>query len=102
VITSLNSINQFISVIVKCGVLFGVRSEFLNIIYTIFGFKDLNSFQSNKWRVLTFTVDYTDVDLLTDAEVIIEYYETFALHRDDSCKFNCARRSLCEGNTYEV
>jgi hypothetical protein len=31
-ITSLNSINQLIFVTVKCGVLFEVRTEFLNII----------------------------------------------------------------------
>jgi hypothetical protein len=31
-ITSLNSINQLIFVMVKCGVLFEVRTEFLNII----------------------------------------------------------------------
>jgi hypothetical protein len=28
---------------VKCGVLFEVRTEFLNIIYTSFGFKGLNN-----------------------------------------------------------
>jgi hypothetical protein len=31
-IISLNSINQLIVVMVKCGVLFEVRAEFLNII----------------------------------------------------------------------
>jgi hypothetical protein len=31
-IISLNTINQLISVMVKCGVLFEVRTEFLNII----------------------------------------------------------------------
>jgi hypothetical protein len=31
-IISLNSVNQLISVTVKCGVLFEVRTEFLNII----------------------------------------------------------------------
>jgi hypothetical protein len=30
-------------VMVKCGVLFGVRTEFLNNIYTSFVFKGLNS-----------------------------------------------------------
>jgi hypothetical protein len=40
-ITSLNSVNQLIFVIVKCGVLFEVRTEFLNVIYTSFGFKGL-------------------------------------------------------------
>jgi hypothetical protein len=39
----LNSINQLIFVIVKCGVLFKVRTEFLNNIYTSFVFKGLNS-----------------------------------------------------------
>jgi hypothetical protein len=38
----LNNINQLIVVMVKCGVLFEVRTEFLNIIYTSFGFKGLN------------------------------------------------------------
>jgi hypothetical protein len=39
---SLNSVKQLIFLIVKCGVLFEVRTEFLNIIYTSFGFKGLN------------------------------------------------------------
>jgi hypothetical protein len=39
----LNSVNQLIFVMVKCGVLFEVRTEFLNIIQTSFGFKELNS-----------------------------------------------------------
>jgi hypothetical protein len=38
-IISLNSINQLIFVMVKYGVLFEVRTGFLNIIYTSFGFK---------------------------------------------------------------
>jgi hypothetical protein len=40
-IISLNSINQLTFVMVKCGVLFEVRTEFLNIIKTSFGFKGL-------------------------------------------------------------
>jgi hypothetical protein len=39
VIISLNSINDLIFVMVKCDVLFEVRTGFLNIIYTSFGFK---------------------------------------------------------------
>jgi hypothetical protein len=38
----LNSINQLIAVMVKCCVLFEVRSESLNIIYMSFGFKGLS------------------------------------------------------------
>jgi hypothetical protein len=41
VITSLNTINQLIFVMVKCSVMFEVRSEFLNIIYTSFRFEGL-------------------------------------------------------------
>jgi hypothetical protein len=37
-IISLNSANQLIYVMVKCCVFFPVRTEFLNIIYTILGF----------------------------------------------------------------
>jgi hypothetical protein len=37
-IASLNSVNQLIFVTVKCGVLFEVRIEFLNIIYMSFVF----------------------------------------------------------------
>jgi hypothetical protein len=40
-ITSLNSVNQLIFVMVKCGVLFEVQTGFLNIIWTSFGFKGL-------------------------------------------------------------
>jgi hypothetical protein len=43
VIISLNSINQLIFVMVKTGVPFEVRTEFLNIIYTGFGLKALNA-----------------------------------------------------------
>jgi hypothetical protein len=39
---NLNSFNQLIFVMVKYGVLFEVRTGFLNIIYTSFGFKGLN------------------------------------------------------------
>jgi hypothetical protein len=42
VIISLNSVNQLIFVMVKCGVLFEVQTEFLNNIYTSFVFKGLN------------------------------------------------------------
>jgi hypothetical protein len=40
--TRLNSVNQLIFVMVKCGVLFEVRTEFLNNILTSFGFKGFN------------------------------------------------------------
>jgi hypothetical protein len=40
-IISLNSVNQLIFVMVKCGVFFAVRTEILNIIQTSFGFKEL-------------------------------------------------------------
>jgi hypothetical protein len=40
-IISLNSINQLIFVMVKCGVLFAVRAKLLNIIQTNFSFKGL-------------------------------------------------------------
>jgi hypothetical protein len=39
VIISLNGVNQMSFVMVKCGVLFEVRTDFLNIIQTSFGFK---------------------------------------------------------------
>jgi hypothetical protein len=39
----LNSINQLIFLMVKCGVLFEVRTESLNNIYISFGFKGLIS-----------------------------------------------------------
>jgi hypothetical protein len=39
---NLNSVNQLTFRMVKCGVLFEVRTEFLNNIYTCFGFKGLN------------------------------------------------------------
>jgi hypothetical protein len=40
-IISLNSVNQLIFVMLKCGVLFEVRTEFINIIYAHFSFKGL-------------------------------------------------------------
>jgi hypothetical protein len=55
-IISLNSVNQFIFVMVKCCVFFAVRTEFLNIIYTSFGFKGLISNEGyrlhGRWLVL--------------------------------------------------
>jgi hypothetical protein len=44
---SLNSINQLIFVIVKCGVLSEVRTEFLNIIWMCFGFKGLIRYKTS-------------------------------------------------------
>jgi hypothetical protein len=40
---SLNNTNDSIIVMVKCGVLFEVRTEFLNIILMNFGFEGLNN-----------------------------------------------------------
>jgi hypothetical protein len=42
VLLCLNSVNQLIFVMVKCGVLFEVRTGFLNNVYTSFVFKGLN------------------------------------------------------------
>jgi hypothetical protein len=42
VIISLNIVTQLIFVMVKCGVLSEVRTEFLSIIYTSFDFKGLS------------------------------------------------------------
>jgi hypothetical protein len=39
---SSNSITQFIFVMLKCGVLFEVWTEFLNTLWTSFGFEELN------------------------------------------------------------
>jgi hypothetical protein len=39
----LNTINQMIFVMVKSCVLFEVRTEFLNVIYTSFGFRGLRT-----------------------------------------------------------
>jgi hypothetical protein len=38
---SLNRVNQLAFVMVKCGVFFAVRTEFLNIIQPSFGFKGI-------------------------------------------------------------
>jgi hypothetical protein len=46
VIISLDSINQLIFVMVKCGVLFELRVEFLNITLTSFVFRGLISVPS--------------------------------------------------------
>jgi hypothetical protein len=45
---NLNSVNQLIFVMVKCGVLFEVRTEFLNTIYTCFVFKGSNLYSVNQ------------------------------------------------------
>jgi hypothetical protein len=44
-IISLNSINRLSFVMVKC-VLFEVRTKFLSVVYTSFGFKGLKGLQS--------------------------------------------------------
>jgi hypothetical protein len=49
----LNSINQFIFVMVKCGVVFEVRTEFLNNIETSFVFKGLRAFDLDKSELRT-------------------------------------------------
>jgi hypothetical protein len=50
-IISENSVNQLIVVIVKCCVFFEVRTKFLNIIYTSFGFKGLHITRLFHWRL---------------------------------------------------
>jgi hypothetical protein len=40
-VPTVNSINQLIFVMVKCGVLFEVRTEYLSVIYMSFSFKGL-------------------------------------------------------------
>jgi hypothetical protein len=68
-ITSLNSVNQLIIVMVKCGVLFEVRTEFLNIIYTGFGFK---------WLIGPEKSCSADTDL--EQEGIIRTFPNLVLH----------------------
>jgi hypothetical protein len=46
-ILTINSVNQLIFLMVKYGVFFKVRTEFLNIIFTNFGFKGLNELQND-------------------------------------------------------
>jgi hypothetical protein len=46
---SLNSVNQLILVMVKYGVLFEVRAEFLNTVHTSFGFNDEEMLCRLKW-----------------------------------------------------
>jgi hypothetical protein len=53
---SLNSINHSIFVMVKCGLLFEVRIEFLNIVYTSFGFKWLKFLRYYTWWAITFII----------------------------------------------
>jgi hypothetical protein len=47
----LNTVNQLIFVMVKCGVLFEARTEFLNIIYTSFGFRGLISLRFKEYFI---------------------------------------------------
>jgi len=39
----LNSVNELMFVMVKCGVLYEVRTEFLNIMFMSFSFKGVSS-----------------------------------------------------------
>jgi hypothetical protein len=48
-IISLNRVNQLIFLMAKSGVLFEVRSEFLNVIYASFGFKGLSIYTQKKY-----------------------------------------------------
>jgi hypothetical protein len=56
-ITYLNSVNQLIFVMAKCGVLFEVRTKFLNVIYTSFGFKGLR----DDWLLGYLTMSYRGI-----------------------------------------
>jgi hypothetical protein len=58
VIISLNSVNQLIFVMVKCSVLFEVRTEFLNNIYATFVFKGLNLNSVNQLIFVVFSLRY--------------------------------------------
>jgi hypothetical protein len=67
VIIPLNSVKHLIFVMVKYGVLFEVRTEFLNIIQTSFGFKELN------YVKVSLSVWTTGVILLISSCVKLEY-----------------------------
>jgi hypothetical protein len=69
-ITSLNNINQLIFVMMKCGVLFEVRTEFLNIIYTNFGFKVLMLKYLNACRDLNKKCNASTMKFLLKVAVI--------------------------------
>jgi hypothetical protein len=56
----LNDINQLMFVMVKFGVLFEVRSEFLTIISTSFGLKGLMRYLLTL-SIVTFTEPYTEI-----------------------------------------
>jgi hypothetical protein len=56
--SDLNNINQLIFVMVKCGVLFEVRTEFLNNIYTSFSFKNGTLVKENLGPEIFFTFVY--------------------------------------------
>jgi hypothetical protein len=47
----LNSFNRLMFVMVKCGVLFEVHTELLNIIYIIFSFKGFTTIVTKFFRM---------------------------------------------------
>jgi hypothetical protein len=56
----LNSVKKLIFVMARCGVLFEVRTEFLNIVYTSFGFKGLMLIQvlyTQRMVLIMFIID---------------------------------------------
>jgi hypothetical protein len=74
---SLNSVNQLIFVMMKCGVFFAVRTEFLYIISTSFGFNGLRD-----------DLPHSSVPLLVDGM-------TAVLRRDSESQIHrCCRRFL--------
>jgi hypothetical protein len=63
-ITSPNSVNQLIFVMVKCGVLFEVRTGFLNIIEMGFVFKGLRKCSTHLCRRLQAQEKMIKIDVL--------------------------------------
>jgi hypothetical protein len=86
-IISLNSVNQLIFVMVKCRVLFEVRTEFLNIILTSLGFKGLIDLQFmlsfSHSRILFSLVCFEGFRMMILCQVTGRIHQKLLLHIGD-------------------
>jgi hypothetical protein len=71
----LNNINHLILVTVKCAVLFEVRTELFNTIYTSFGFKELIKSSQDNIRVSLKTTDIWGT-------ISVPIFRAFDVHED--------------------
>jgi hypothetical protein len=74
VIIYLHSFDQLVLVMMQCGVLFQIRTEFLNVIYTSIGFKGL--INSDKFAFTDYFLILSDSSVTITGRYITHAFKT--------------------------